>query len=1101
MRPRRTHRLINVLATLLLAGTPLLAQSTTAVIRGRVTDSAGVGLPGVVVAIRSADQPMGNTQAITDLRGNYRSRPLPVANDYLLKVDLPGFASVQVGPLDLDAGRVVVQDLVLRTQAESTETVVVEGRGSTVDTESTRTSTSYNAEFIEGLPIIGHNYQDILTLAPGVTDTDGDGNPNVHGARDTGLQYRLDGGNITDPLTGGYGQNLNVEMIEELEVITSGASAEYGRADGGFANIITRSGGNDFEGKFSLYWQGRFLNGDGANNNDVNNYDNRFPDYQDVRPTFTLGGAIRKDRLWYFATVELLDTERPVNELGTSILITSRGHYAFGKVTWQADLNNKLAFQVTADPRTFTGLGLRLGVSPDSDYQLEGGGLTPQIKWVSAISPQLLFESTLTSFKKRTQVDPISESFEPAELIYKKVHERVQVKYPCSITNCSPEHGERATYQIDGLTGRVNGAFYLQQDQHTSGDGLKSDLSYTIEDAWGQHAIKGGFEIQNETFEDEPLYNPILYDYTERWVPTAMGQVPPAEAADLIEGIQTLQVFEPPITPQRVQSLNAGAYLLDGWKPRPNLTVSAGLRLDREDIDSSGYVEFDPRPERRHVLDLWRRICSAADRLDRATVEYGLTTQQNCYEFDSHAELYNGLPPNFGEALPLEHPAYAVSDPAIRALDLDGDGHLSKYGDEGEAILRGFTSYAERQTENFSIENTNLSPRLSVSWDPFADGRTKIFGTWGRYYDRLFLGTVAQEIGPDLVNYVFVPNQYHVIGTQDYSLAASNTSITQTARGMKTPHTDELTLGFEREIAPEWSAGLTYIRRQGWDLLQDNDINHVTCPQLKLLGINPYAVCGGDGGLVLDRFGDVGGVIGYIATNATQGAGNAVAGTPGFNAANAGGRLIANGSPDLYNVNPLFNQILRIDNANSYDYDAIEVKIVRRLHRNWQMQASYTWSEAFGQAEAYVSRLGNDPETQDDEEGYLSYDQRHVVKFQAVTRLPHEISVGSIVQWASGTPYSRTASHSEFDSIGNTIVRTFYPSQQRNDSRNEGAWRIDGRVDKQFVMGKTQASAYLSVENMLNEDNLILLGTSAAGYIYGYREFGRRFELGATIRF
>ena len=64
---------------------------------------------------------------------------------------------------------------------------------------------SYNAEYIEGLPIIGHNYQDILKQGPGVTDSDGDGHPNVHGA---------------------------------LEVLTAGASAEHSRADGGFANIV-----------------------------------------------------------------------------------------------------------------------------------------------------------------------------------------------------------------------------------------------------------------------------------------------------------------------------------------------------------------------------------------------------------------------------------------------------------------------------------------------------------------------------------------------------------------------------------------------------------------------------------------------------------------------------------------------------------------------------------------------------------------------------------------------------------------------------------------------------------------------------------------------
>ncbi len=126
---------------------------------------------------------------------------------------------------------------------ESAETIVIVTRGNVVDTENSKTSTAYNAELIEERPIIGHNYQDILTLAPGVTDTDGDGNPNVHGARETGLQYRLDGGNITDPVSGTMGQNLNADILEEVEVITSGASDEFGRADGGFANVRSVPGG------------------------------------------------------------------------------------------------------------------------------------------------------------------------------------------------------------------------------------------------------------------------------------------------------------------------------------------------------------------------------------------------------------------------------------------------------------------------------------------------------------------------------------------------------------------------------------------------------------------------------------------------------------------------------------------------------------------------------------------------------------------------------------------------------------------------------------------------------------------------------------------
>ncbi|HET6371688.1 MAG TPA: TonB-dependent receptor, partial [Candidatus Polarisedimenticolia bacterium] len=424
----------------------LFAQSTTATVKGRVVDTDGAGLPGVVVVIKSKNQGSGAQQTVTDIEGNYRIPLLPPSGDYYISVDYPGFAPIELGPLDLDPGKTTVADLTLRSDAETTETIRVESRGNVVDTESTKTSTSYNAEFIEGLPIIGHNYQDILTLAPGVTDTDGDGNPNVHGARDTGLQYRLDGGNITDPVSGTFGQNLNADIIEEVEIITSGASAEYGRADGGFANIITKSGGNDFEGKAFIYWQGKFLNSNGANNNDVNQFENSFPEYHDIRPGLSLGGAIVKDKVWYFGSVELLNTEIPVNQVGAQILVTSRGNYSFGKLTWQVNSYNKLALQVTGDPRTFRGFGLQLGVAPDSDFEFAQGSLTPQIKWTSTISPQLLLESTITHFDSNIAVHPVSKFFEPQTTKLIKVTnsgiDSTQALYPCDVPNCDPEAGE-----------------------------------------------------------------------------------------------------------------------------------------------------------------------------------------------------------------------------------------------------------------------------------------------------------------------------------------------------------------------------------------------------------------------------------------------------------------------------------------------------------------------------------------------------------------------------------------------------------------------------------------------------------------------------------
>jgi len=1097
MTARRLVSLAAIVAlTGLMAPHLLLAQgSTTATVKGRVVDSDDAGLPGVIVQIRSSSQPSGNKQVPSDIEGNYRIPLLPPANDYIIKIDYPGFAPLELGPLDLDPGKTTVQNITLRTDAESTETITVESQGNIVDTESAKTASSYNAEFIEGLPIIGSNYQDILTLAPGVTDTDGDGNPNVHGARDTGLQYRLDGGNITDPASGTFGQNLNADIIEEVEIITSGASAEFGRADGGFANIITKSGGNDFEGKFSIRYRSRFLNGDGTGDNDVNNFSSDIPDYSDVRPTLSLGGAIVKDKLWYFGSLEIIDAERPINEIGNTRVQSFRGHQGFAKLTWQANSYNKLAFQLASDPLEFTGNNIGLGTSPDSDFTFTQGGVTPQIKWTSTISPQLLLESQVTFFQSGIAVDPVSSHFEPrdTDLVETGIGV-IQSVYPCKAINCDPQLGEKDTYQIDLVQGTINGPFNVQTDDERVRNSIKTDLSYNVEDAWGQHNIKSGIEFADEKFSDSQINNALLVDVTTPFdnEQTVGGGITNPLAVD---GFQQLTSFDPLVTPQEATSFNSSIYALDSWKPIPNLTINAGIRLDREDTNTSGFKYFDPRVERKNSIALWSKVCIEAQY--QALTRPGLVqTGSNCDAFKPGDEApFDGKPPsgiaNNQMALFRDENGDQVNDidPDVASLDFNQDGVLEFADKEGEQLYRELTTFQERETENFSIENTNVSPRFSVSWDPWADGKTKTFASWGRFYDRLFLDTVTGEIGPDSLNFTFQPKDTnHLIQQGDLSLTTSSVTVNQVDRDLQTPHTDEWTIGFERELAPEWSGTVTYIHREGSELLQDTDINHVTCAQHGEIGIDPVVACGGAGILEDDKFG----------------------GVAGFDIVSEGGNFafgffVPNGAPDLYTVNNNFNQILRVGNFNSSEYDALEFKIVKRLQHNWQMQFSYTWSEAFGQAEAFSSAAGNDPETKDDEEGFLEFDQTHILKFQAVTRLPHEITLGSVLQWSSGTPWSVTKTVVEFDSTGNTIFRSFYPTGQRNDQRNSGWWKIDGRVEKNFSIGRVQASAFLSAENLLDEGQLAIeeLDTAALGGLPldSTRDVGRRFEVGAIFDF
>src|SRR4030095_8322902 len=118
-----------------LCHTSILAQATTSTLKGRVIDTDGVGLPGVVVVTSSRTQPTGNKEIVTDIEGNYRIVLLPPASDYLIRVNYPGFAKIEYGPIDLDAGKTTVANLTLRSEAETTETIAISTQGTTDDTE------------------------------------------------------------------------------------------------------------------------------------------------------------------------------------------------------------------------------------------------------------------------------------------------------------------------------------------------------------------------------------------------------------------------------------------------------------------------------------------------------------------------------------------------------------------------------------------------------------------------------------------------------------------------------------------------------------------------------------------------------------------------------------------------------------------------------------------------------------------------------------------------------------------------------------------------------------------------------------------------------
>jgi hypothetical protein len=227
---------------------------------------------------------------------------------------------------------------------------------------------------------------------------------------------------------------------------------------------------------------------------------------------------------------------------------------------------------------------------------------------------------------------------------------------------------------------------------------------------------------------------------------------------------------------------------------------------------------------------------------------------------------------------------------------------------------------------------------------------------------------------------------------------------------------------------------------------------------------------------------------------------------------------LPDGKPDLYLQNPGWGDIYLISNINEIDYESFVLEFIRRQYRNWQMQASYTWSQAFGDGEDFQQNLGDDRSLVEDEKGYQAYDQRHVVKVNATTITPWGFRMGTAISWQSGLPYSVITRGPAYDAIppaygtldgrNGLRVRSVYPTGQRNDQRNDSYWNVDVNFIKEFSFGRNM-NMQLSAEvfNLLNDGTyqiynpFIEVGEQINGNNIALRRFGRRWQIGVKFAF
>ncbi|MBI3141700.1 MAG: TonB-dependent receptor [Bacteroidetes bacterium] len=223
---------------------------STATIKGRVGDKAtGEGLIGANVLLKGTNMGMA-----TDLDGFYEIKNIK-PGQYNLEITYMGYEKVLQTGIKLRAGETLRLDFAL---GESVSVfggeVVIIGEKPLVDVEESATQVKITAETIDAGP--SRNLQGIINTQAGVVNSPS--GVHIRGGRTYETGFFIDGVSAQDPLTGtGFGVDLGSNAVEEVNVTTGGAGAEYGNTTSGTVNTKTKSGGDRLEG-FAAYSRDNF---------------------------------------------------------------------------------------------------------------------------------------------------------------------------------------------------------------------------------------------------------------------------------------------------------------------------------------------------------------------------------------------------------------------------------------------------------------------------------------------------------------------------------------------------------------------------------------------------------------------------------------------------------------------------------------------------------------------------------------------------------------------------------------------------------------------------------------------------------------------------
>jgi hypothetical protein len=611
-----------VLLCTLVFSLPALAQEQRGSIEGVVKDSQGGVVPGVTVDALSASGAVVST--VSDGNGVYRF-PSLAPGLYEVSASLSGFTTARFSRVEVLLGQIKKADFTL-SPAGVTEQVVVSAEAPLVDVRQSARATSIRDEQIDLIPK-GRDFSSLVTLASGANNEVRLGGLSIDGASAGENRFIVDGIETTDLQSGTSGKQVIADFLEEVQVKSSGYTAEYGGATGGVINVITKSGTNQMHGAGLVYWEGSALSkgrysfasgttiGDFGGStgaapqaaggraslrlNPVTNQAEYFTYPEDdnyrIEPGFSLGGPIARDKAWFYAAYQptLIKWERTVDQL------------AGGTVT--EDQKDTRQF-FTGNSTAQIGSKLRTRVAFNNSFR-KRDGLLPSLDGTDLPNTPYGLVRNFPNWSLSGQADYIANP----NLFF-----GVRAGYYFSDINDSNfPTGPRFSFTPSGNIGFVGTNGVAVPPQFQQGAGFSSfpasaafsnefdkqkRLNFQVDGTWyanlgGQHQFKGGVQfdrVGNEVFAGEAANRVLI-----RWGRALGGLRGPFGYYQVrSNGVDPKRGF---ITEGDVSTTNVGLFFQDAWTINNRLTINAGIRTERErvpayaagpDIPTYG-IEFD----------------------------------------------------------------------------------------------------------------------------------------------------------------------------------------------------------------------------------------------------------------------------------------------------------------------------------------------------------------------------------------------------------------------------------------------------------------------------------------------------------------------------